>query len=91
MALIASLGLTWPVRSLGALRYGMVDLPGPRKVHLEPMPLLGGIAIYLAFVLAILLTVHGEPQLQIAGILAGATLAGRSSVYSTMAACCITR
>ena len=73
VALVASLGLTWPVRAL-ALRYGMVDHPGPRKVHLEPMPLLGGIAIYLAFVLAILLSVHGGPQLQIAGILGGATL-----------------
>jgi UDP-GlcNAc:undecaprenyl-phosphate/decaprenyl-phosphate GlcNAc-1-phosphate transferase len=73
IALLASLGLTWPVRVL-ALRYGMVDHPGPRKVHLTPMPLLGGIAIYLAFVLAILLSVHGEPQQQIAGILGGATL-----------------
>src|ERR1700689_2614844 len=33
----------------------MVDHPGARKVHVKPMPLLGGIAIYLAFVLAILL------------------------------------
>ncbi len=73
IALLASLGLTWPVRVL-ALRYGMVDHPGPRKVHLTPMPLLGGIAIYLAFVLAILLSMHGEPQQQIAGILGGATL-----------------
>ena len=56
------------------LRYGMVDHPGPRKVHLSPIPLLGGIAIYLGFVLAILLTLHGAPQQQIVGILAGATL-----------------
>ena len=73
VALIASLGLTVPVRRL-ALRYGMVDLPGPRKVHVKPMPLLGGIAIYLGFVLAILLTLHADPQQQIVGILAGATL-----------------
>ncbi|MGD0955277.1 MAG: MraY family glycosyltransferase [Candidatus Acidiferrales bacterium] len=73
VALFASLSLTVPVRHL-ALRYGMVDKPGPRKVHLTPIPLLGGIAIYLGFVLAILLTLHGAPQQQIAGILAGATL-----------------
>ncbi|HUJ29677.1 MAG TPA: MraY family glycosyltransferase [Candidatus Acidoferrum sp.] len=73
IALIASLGLTVPVRSL-ALRYGMVDLPGPRKVHVRPIPLLGGIAIYLGFILAVLLTLHGLPQQQIVGILAGATL-----------------
>lgn len=73
IALIASLGLTIPVRRL-ALRYGMVDLPGPRKVHLKPIPLLGGIAIYLGFILAILLTRHAIPQQQVIGILAGATL-----------------
>lgn len=73
VALIATLGLTVPVRRL-ALRYGMVDLPGPRKVHLRPIPLLGGTAIYLGFVLAILLTHRAIPQQQIIGILAGATL-----------------
>src|SRR5215467_13506377 len=45
IALFASLILAVPVRAL-ALRVGMVDLPGPRKVHLEPIPLLGGLAIY---------------------------------------------
>src|ERR1700678_635198 len=73
VALLASLGLTVPIRHL-ALRYGMVDKPGPRKVHLNPIPLLGGIAIYLGFVLAVLLTRHDAPLQQIIGILAGATL-----------------
>jgi UDP-GlcNAc:undecaprenyl-phosphate GlcNAc-1-phosphate transferase len=73
IALAASLGLTVPIRHL-ALRFGMVDKPGPRKVHLNPIPLLGGIAIYLGFVLALLLTRHGVPQQQIVGVLAGATL-----------------
>ena len=73
VALFASLGLTLPVRHL-ALRYGMVDHPGPRKVHVKPIPLFGGIAIYLGFVLAILLTLHGAPQQQIVAILSGATL-----------------
>src|SRR5271163_4224341 len=73
VALLASLGFTVPVRHL-ALRYGMVDKPGPRKVHVKPMPLLGGIAIYLGFALAILLTLPGAAQQQIVGVLAGATL-----------------
>ena len=73
VALLATLGLTAPVRHF-AVRYGMVDHPGPRKVHLRPVPLLGGIAIYLGFVLAILLTLHGVPQQQMTSILAGATL-----------------
>src|SRR2546428_13839056 len=73
IALIASLLFTVPVRAL-ALRVGMVDRPGPRKVHLTPIPLLGGVAIYAGFVLAILLTLDGAGRAQIAGILAGATL-----------------
>jgi UDP-GlcNAc:undecaprenyl-phosphate/decaprenyl-phosphate GlcNAc-1-phosphate transferase len=73
VSLVGSLVLTIPIRRL-ALRYGMVDLPGPRKVHVSPMPLLGGMAIYLGFALAILMTFHRVPQQQIAGIFAGATL-----------------
>jgi UDP-GlcNAc:undecaprenyl-phosphate/decaprenyl-phosphate GlcNAc-1-phosphate transferase len=73
VALTGSLLLTVPVRRL-ALHYGLVDLPGPRKVHLSPIPLLGGIAIYLGFVLAILFTMRTAPHQQMAGILAGATL-----------------
>jgi UDP-GlcNAc:undecaprenyl-phosphate GlcNAc-1-phosphate transferase len=73
IALVASLILTVPVRAL-ALRVGMVDLPGPRKVHLQPIPLLGGLAMYGAVVLATLFAFHGPARQQIAGILAGATL-----------------
>jgi UDP-GlcNAc:undecaprenyl-phosphate GlcNAc-1-phosphate transferase len=73
VAFLGSLGLTIPVRFL-ALRYGMVDQPGPRKVHVKPMPLLGGIAIYLGFVLAILFSLRQIPIEQIIGIVAGASL-----------------
>ncbi|MDB5080783.1 MAG: hypothetical protein JWP00_2707 [Chloroflexi bacterium] len=37
-----------------ALRIGLVDAPSTRKVHLSPVPLLGGLAILLAFMLALL-------------------------------------
>ena len=74
VALVASLGLTVPVRQL-ALRVGMVDRPGPRKVHLQPIPLLGGLAIYCGVLLAMAVSfVSGEAITQILGILAGATL-----------------
>jgi UDP-GlcNAc:undecaprenyl-phosphate GlcNAc-1-phosphate transferase len=73
VSLIASLILVVPVRAF-ALRVGMVDLPGPRKVHMTPIPLLGGLAIYVGVVLAVLLAFNGPARAQIAGILIGATL-----------------
>jgi UDP-GlcNAc:undecaprenyl-phosphate/decaprenyl-phosphate GlcNAc-1-phosphate transferase len=73
IALLASLTLTAPVRAL-ALRVGMVDRPGPRKVHLEPIPLLGGLAIYAGVVLAVVFLVEGPARAQVWGILSGATL-----------------
>jgi UDP-GlcNAc:undecaprenyl-phosphate GlcNAc-1-phosphate transferase len=53
---------------------GMVDHPGPRKVHLKPMPMLGGVAIYAGFVLAVLITMRGNTRAEILAVLAGATL-----------------
>ncbi|PYT74891.1 MAG: undecaprenyl/decaprenyl-phosphate alpha-N-acetylglucosaminyl 1-phosphate transferase [Acidobacteria bacterium] len=73
IALFASMMLVVPVRAF-ALRLGMVDLPGPRKVHHAPIPLLGGLAMYAAVVIAVLLAFHGPARAQIAGILIGATL-----------------
>lgn len=73
VALIASLAITLPVRQF-AVRIGMVDHPGPRKIHLHPIPLLGGIAIYAAVILALVVSKHGRPLGEILAILAGATL-----------------
>ena len=73
VAVIASLSLWVPVRQL-ALHLGMVDHPSPRKIHVAPIPVMGGLAIYLAFVLALLVTTPGPIWTQIVGILGGATL-----------------
>jgi UDP-GlcNAc:undecaprenyl-phosphate GlcNAc-1-phosphate transferase len=73
VGLIASMGLTVPVRQL-ALRVGMVDHPGPRKVHVQPMPLLGGLAIYLGVLVALLVSMDGPALRQVIAIYAGATL-----------------
>ncbi|HXT25053.1 MAG TPA: MraY family glycosyltransferase [Candidatus Eisenbacteria bacterium] len=73
IALLASLTLTVPVRAF-ALRVGMVDHPGPRKVHLQPIPLLGGLAIYAGVALSVLFLVEGPAREQVWGILAAATL-----------------
>jgi UDP-GlcNAc:undecaprenyl-phosphate GlcNAc-1-phosphate transferase len=73
VALITSFVLTVPVRQL-ALRVGMVDRPGPRKVHLQPIPLLGGLAIYAGVLIALLVSMGGPALTQVLGIYSGATL-----------------
>ena len=73
IALATSFAVTVPVRQL-ALHLGMLDRPGPRKVHNTPMPLLGGLGIYCGAVLAIMLSLDGQPRGQILSILAAATL-----------------
>jgi len=50
---LVSLALTVLVRWL-ALKWDVVDRPGARKMHTQPVPLLGGVAIFLAFNLVIL-------------------------------------
>jgi len=68
----------WLVRRYGP-RWGLVDRPGERKVHAEPMPTGGGLAIWLGIVLPfalgqlvlwLLLSAHGgekelRPLLQV--------------------------
>jgi UDP-GlcNAc:undecaprenyl-phosphate GlcNAc-1-phosphate transferase len=75
IALAASLFLTSPVRML-ALRVGLVDPPGPRKVHLAPIPLLGGLAIFAGVALAVLFAMEPSARSQTIGIFFGAILIG---------------
>ncbi|CAA9291570.1 MAG: Undecaprenyl-phosphate alpha-N-acetylglucosaminyl 1-phosphate transferase [uncultured Chloroflexi bacterium] len=53
VALAASLAGTPMARGL-ARRWGVLDQPSDRKVHRSPTPLLGGLAIYAAFWLTVL-------------------------------------
>jgi len=46
--------LATPIVKRLALRLGAVDLPDERKIHKEPMPRLGGLAIYAAFISGVL-------------------------------------
>src|SRR5260370_8688079 len=73
IALVASMLLTVRVGG-GAVRVGMVDLPGPRKVHVQPIPLLGGLAMYGGVMLAIIFAFDGAAREQSVGIVTGATL-----------------
>ena len=43
-ALLVTLGLLWPLRK-SALHFGILDDPGPRKIHTAPVPYLGGLAM----------------------------------------------
>ncbi|OHB66379.1 MAG: hypothetical protein A2V70_18960 [Planctomycetes bacterium RBG_13_63_9] len=55
----ASLLLTAVVRAV-ARRWGIVDRPdGKRKLHALPVPLWGGVAVYLAVVLGLVVAGHG--------------------------------
>jgi len=53
VALLVTLAFLWPLRRL-ALRLGILDDPGPRKVHTNPVPYLGGVAILAGVATAIL-------------------------------------
>jgi UDP-GlcNAc:undecaprenyl-phosphate GlcNAc-1-phosphate transferase len=72
-ALVASMGGTFLARS-AARQLNWLDQPSRRKVHADPIPLLGGVAMYLAFLIAILVsgsrTVFEEGLV----VLGGATL-----------------
>lgn len=59
LALVISLVLVGPVRWM-ARRLGWVDAPAARKVHREPTPLLGGLAIVIG-VWVVALCVPGVP------------------------------
>jgi UDP-GlcNAc:undecaprenyl-phosphate GlcNAc-1-phosphate transferase len=72
VALATAILLTPLARNI-ALRLQIVDQPHARKIHATPTPLLGGLAIYVGLVLAVLLSFQGESWQQVAALLAGAT------------------
>ena len=54
-ALILSLALTPVAKKLG-VRFGAIDVPDERKVHSKPIPRCGGMAIFLAFILTLVIS-----------------------------------
>jgi UDP-GlcNAc:undecaprenyl-phosphate GlcNAc-1-phosphate transferase len=59
---LLSTGLIFPVRA-AARRWGIVDVPGGRKGHREPVPLLGGLAILGSLIAAISISLILLPYL----------------------------
>jgi UDP-GlcNAc:undecaprenyl-phosphate/decaprenyl-phosphate GlcNAc-1-phosphate transferase len=72
-ALVLSFAGT-PLAKRTALKFGVLDNPGARKVHSAPVPLLGGLAIYIAFTAAVIIFGQVFYVQQVAAILLGATL-----------------
>jgi UDP-GlcNAc:undecaprenyl-phosphate GlcNAc-1-phosphate transferase len=61
-----------PPSRVAARRFGVIDAPGHRKVHAQPMPRMGGIAVFVSFSVVVL-----------AGSLLAPRLAGPGWVQST--------
>ena len=71
-SMLLSFGLTPLVKRL-AYRIGAVDVPKDRRrMHDHPIPRLGGLAIFVGFVITVLL--FAQPDRQLRGILLGACL-----------------
>ena len=73
-AFIIALGVAYmvtPSVQRLAVRWGAVDKPEARKVHTGIIPRLGGLAIYIGFIAAVLSSVHLTWELL--GILVGGT------------------
>src|SRR4030042_3167657 len=55
IASVFSFLLTPLLRSF-AIKVGAIDIPGERKIHDQPIPRLGGLAIFISFNLILLIT-----------------------------------
>ncbi len=53
VAAVVTVLFLWPLRRL-ALRFGILDDPGPRKVHTNAVPYLGGVAMFAGLSAAVL-------------------------------------
>ena len=71
-ALVFAMGVT-PLAQHLALRAGFLDQPNARKIHTSPIPRLGGVAMYGAFVVGLILFADRFYVPQMIGIVVGAT------------------
>ena len=78
-----SLGVSYlltPLMRKIALKAGILSRPGERRVHTRAIPYLGGLAIYFAFVVSVLVAFYVNRQIRIdfsqnlSGLLLGGTL-----------------
>lgn len=69
ISFLLALAITPLIKRL-SVRLNIIDIPkAPRKIHQRPTPLLGGLAVYISFLLTILLYLNfGHPNFQIVPI-----------------------
>ncbi len=72
-ALLLAAGITPLARNVGS-RWGFMDQPSQRKIHSTPIPRVGGVAVFLAFMVALLLFGRLFYIRQVIGIFLGATV-----------------
>lgn len=73
IALLSSIVVT-PLARWAAFRTGLISIPRARDIHGVPVPMLGGAAIYIAFVVAFIFIGTRDYLLEGVSILLGATL-----------------
>lgn len=71
IALAVAYFITPQVKKL-AVKLGALDAPDDRKVHTRPIPRMGGLAIYAAFMLAVVASMHINREIM--GLLVGGTV-----------------
>lgn len=69
---LVSYAITPLIRKL-AIKTGYLDHPLSSKVHAHPTPLLGGVAIYIAFMVGVITTIRFTHDPRLCSILIGAT------------------
>lgn len=79
-ALIFSLALT-PVAEKIGIRIGIINAPSSKRINQKATPLLGGAAIYLSFLFALLVFGREFRLHQLVGIVTGATLVSFFGLY----------
>ena len=79
-ALVFAIGVT-PIARWLAPRVGVIDYPSARKIHTRPIPRLGGAAIFLAFMLALVLFENRYNFQQFASILIGASFVSFMGIW----------
>ncbi len=79
-ALLIVMG-SMPLVKKAAVRWGFIDQPSARKVHTRPTPRLGGAAIYVGCIAALLLFGDRFYVSQVVSILVGATLVSFLGVW----------